>query len=142
MRALARLSPGERTVLAGGLALIFDLVLLPWHSVHLDDGIPFDPTRTGVQEPNAAYGVVALVLASIMVLQIVVARLTPAGLPGPRVLWAQVHLIAGVFAAVVLVVKLFRETELLGYGAYSGVLAGALVAYGGYAIARESEASA
>jgi len=137
MRALAKLSQGERIVLIGGLALIVDLLVLPWHSVDLGDlDIAFDPTRTGVQEPNAAYGVVAMILASIMVLQIVIARLTPARLPGSPMLWAQVHLIAGVFVAVVLVVKLFRETELLGYGAYSGVLGGILVAYGGYCVAR------
>ena len=51
--------------------------------------------------------------------------------------WAHVHLIAGVFVIVVLGVKLFRETDFLGYGAYSGILAGLLVAYGGYCIARE-----
>ena len=45
--------------------------------------------------------------------------------------------LAGVFVAVVLVIKLVRETELLGFGSYSGVLAGLLVAYGGYAISRE-----
>jgi hypothetical protein len=140
---LGRLSQGERIVLIGGLALIFDLLVLPWHSIDLDalgvvNDIGFDPTPTAVQEPNAAYGVVAVVLASIMVLQIVLARLTPAGLPGPAGLWAQVHLIGGVFIAVVLVVKLFRETELLGYGAYSGVLGGILVAYGGYRIAQDA----
>jgi hypothetical protein len=136
---LGRLSQGERIVLIGGLALIFDLLVLPWHSVDLHGlDLAFDPTRTAVQEPNAAYGVVAVVLASIMVLQILLARLTPAGLPGPAALWAQVHLIAGVFVGVVLLVKLFRETEILGYGAYSGVLGGVLVAYGGYCIAREA----
>ncbi len=147
MQALGRLSQGERIVLIGGLALIFDLLVLPWHSfdldaLHLGVDIAFDPTRTAVQEPNAAYGVVAVVLASIMVLQIVLARLTPAGLPGSAGLWAQVHLIGGVFVGVVLLVKLFRETELLGYGAYSGVLGGVLLAYGGYCIAREAGAPA
>lgn len=140
---LGRLSQGERIVLFGGLALIFDLLVLPWHSFDLDalgivNDVGFDTTRTAVQELNVAYGVVAVVLASVMVLLIVLARLTPVGLPGPAGLWAQVHLIAGVFIAVVLVVKLFRETELLGYGAYSGVLGGILVAYGGYGIAREA----
>jgi hypothetical protein len=141
MRALGRLSQGERIVLFGGLALIFDLLVLPWHSVDLhglDNDIGFNATPSAVQEVNAAYGVVAVVLASVMVVQIVFARLTPARLPGPAGLWAQVHLIAGVFVAVVLLVKLFRETDLLGYGAYSGVLGGILLAYGGYRIAQEA----
>jgi hypothetical protein len=128
------LSRGERIVLVGGLLLILDLLFLPWHSADLG-GITVD--LTAVQEPYAAYGVVAVILTAVMVAQIVIARLTPVRLPGSRMLWAQVHLIAGVFVAVVLVIKLVRLTDLLGFGSYSGVLAGLLVAYGGYCIARE-----
>jgi hypothetical protein len=145
VRVLGKLSQGERIVLFGGLALIFDLLVLPWHSVDLhglDNDIGFNPTPSAVQELNVAYGVVAVVLASIMVLQVILARLTPVALPGPKALWAQVHLIGGVFIAVVLLVKLFRETDLLGYGAYSGVLGGILLAYGGYVIAQEAGAPA
>jgi len=131
---VTKLSQGERIVLVGGLLLILDLLFLPWHSADLG-GIAVD--LTGVQEPYAAYGVVAVILTAVMVAQIVIARLTTVRLPGSRMLWAQVHLIAGVFVAVVLVIKLLRLTDLLGFGAYSGVLAGLLVAYGGYCIARE-----
>jgi hypothetical protein len=135
---LTRLSQGERIVLVGGLALIIDLLLVPWHSVDLGGlDIAFDTTRTGVQDPNGAYGVVAVILTAVMVAQIVIARLTPVRLPASAALWAQLHLVAGVFVAVVLVIKLLRETELLGFGSYSGVLAGLLVAYGGYCIARD-----
>jgi hypothetical protein len=138
---LSTLSQGERIVLVGGLLLIIDLLFVQWHSVDLAGlDIDFIPARdgvTGVQDPNGAYGVVAVILTAVMVAQIVVARLMPARLPGSAVLWAQVHLIAGVFVAVVLVVKLLRATDLLGFGSYSGVLAGVLVAYGGYCIARD-----
>ena len=58
-------------------------------------------------------------------------------LPAPVLPWPQVHLIAGVFVAVVLIIKLLRLTNSLGFGSYSGVLAGLLVAYGGYCIARD-----
>jgi hypothetical protein len=131
---LARVSQGERIVLVGGLLLIIDLLFVPWHSVDL--GV-LDVRITAVQEPYGAYGVVAVILTAVMVAQIVVARLTPVRLPGSPALWAQVHLIAGVFVAVVLVIKLLRSTDLLGFGSYSGVLAGLLVAYGGYCIARD-----
>jgi hypothetical protein len=135
---LARLTQGERIVLVGGVLLVIDLLVLPWHSVDLEGlAIAFDPTRTGAEDPHGTYGVVAVILALVMVAQIVVAKLLAVRLPAPGVPWAQVHLIAGVFVVVVLVVKLFRETDFLGYGAYSGILAGLLVAYGGYCIARE-----
>ena len=141
MTTLTKLSQGERIVLVGGLLLILDLLFVQWHSVDVSRlDLDFEPARngvTGVQDPNGAYGVVAVILTAVMVAQIVIARLTPARLPGSPALWAQVHLIGGVFVAVVLVIKLLRATDLLGYGSYSGVLAGLLVAYGGYCIARD-----
>ena len=140
---LAKLSQGERIVLVGGLALIVDLLFVPWHSVDLGGlEIPFDTTRTAVEEPYPGYGIAAVVLAAVMVAQIVLARLLSMRLPGPRLPWAQLHLVVGVFVAVVLAIKLFRETEFLGYGAYSGMLAGILVAYGGLRISQEAAAPA
>jgi hypothetical protein len=138
---LAKLSQGERIVLVAGVLLIADLLLLPWHDIELGGGLEglVDTTLTAVQEPYAAYGVVALVLTAVMVGQIVLTRLLSVRLPAPGVPWAAVHLVAGIFVAVVLVIKLVRLTDSLGYGAYSGVLAGILVAYGGWSIAREAD---
>lgn len=136
---LAKLSQGERIVLIAGVALIVDLLFLPWHDLALGRELEdlVDTTVSGVQQPYSGYGIVAVVLTVVMVAQIVLARLLPVRLPEPPVPWSQIHLIAGVFVAVVLVVKLVRLTDSLGYGAYSGVLAGILVAYGGWSIARE-----
>jgi hypothetical protein len=72
-----------------------------------------------------------------MIVQIVLARVLSVRLPEPPVPWSQIHLILGIFVAVVLVIKLVRLTDSLGYGAYSAILAGVLVAYGGYRIASE-----
>jgi hypothetical protein len=106
MRArLASLTQGERIVLVGGLLLVVDLVFLPWHSVDLGGlEVDFDPTRTAVQDPYPAYGVAAVVLTLVMVAQIVAARLLAVDLPAPGLPWGQVHLIAGVFVIVVLVI--------------------------------------
>ena len=138
---LDRLTQGERIVLVAGVLLIIDLLFVPWHNVDLGAGLEglVDTTFTGVQEPYAAYGVVAVVLTAIMIVQVVWARLLSVRLPQLPVPWSQVHLLLGIFVAVVLVIKLVRLTDSLGYGAYSGVLAGILVAYGGWSIAREAE---
>ena len=135
---VATLSQGERIVLLAGLALIADLVLLPWHNVDLGglDSV-IDTTLTGVQEPYAGYGIAAVVLTVAMVAQIALARLLAVRLPEPPVPWSQIHLILGIFVAVMLVIKLVRLTDSLGFGAYSAILAGILVAYGGYRIAQE-----
>lgn len=132
------LSPGERTVLIAGLALIADLLFLPWYDIDLGslDAV-VNTTATGVQPPYAGYGIAAVVLAAIMIVQIALARLLAVRLPDPPVPWSQIHLILGIFVAVVIVIKLVRLTDSLGYGAYSAILAGVLVAYGGYRIASE-----
>ena len=135
-----RLSHGERIVLIAGLLLIADLVFLPWHDIdlggRLDDLV--DTTLSGVQKPYAGYGIAAVVLTALMLVQIVLARLLSVRLPDPPVPWSQIHLILGIFVPVLLVIKLVRLTDSLGYGAYSAILAGILVAYGGYRIASEA----
>ena len=135
---LAALSAGERTVLVAGLLLIADLLFLPWYDVDLAVfGHPGSATATGVQQPYAGYGIAAVVLTAAMIVQIVLVRVLAARMPNPPVPWSQIHLILGIFVAVALVIKLVRLTDSLGYGAYSAILAGILVAYGGYRIASE-----
>jgi hypothetical protein len=136
---VGRLSHGERIVLVAGLALIADLLFLPWHDIDLGGGLDnlVDTTLTGVQQPYAGYGIAAVVLTAVMIVQIALTRLLSVRLPEAPVPWSQIHLILGVFVAVVLVIKLIRLTDSLGYGAYSAILAGILVAYGGYRIASE-----
>jgi hypothetical protein len=138
------LSQGEWIVLVVGLLLLVDLLLLPWHAVDLTapqqqvaDAIGFDPTPSAVQPPGRGYGIAAVVFLLVMIVQIVIARFTSLRLPEPPVPWSQIHLIAGIFVLVVLAIKLIRDTSGLGYGAYSGILGGLLVAYGGYLIAQD-----
>jgi len=135
----ARLSQGERIVLVAGLLLIADLLFLPWYDIKLPDALEaqIDTTRAAVEQPYAGYGIAAVVLTALMIAQIVVAKVLAARLPDPPVPWSQIQLILGTFVAVVVVIKLVRLTDSLGYGAYSAILAGILVAYGGYRIASE-----
>jgi hypothetical protein len=138
-RRAGRLSQGEWIVLLAGLALVADLLFLPWHDIKLATQLErlVDTTATGVQQPYAGYGIAAVVLTAIMIVQIALAKLASVRMPDLPVPWSQVHLILGVFVAVLLVIKLVRLTDELGYGAYSALLAGILVAYGGYRIASE-----
>ena len=139
---LNALTQGEKLVLVGGVLLLIDLLLLPWHSVDLGGlDLVFDATRTGVQSPNGGYGVAAVILTLVMVAQIVASKVLSMKLPELPLPWSQVHLVLGIFVAVVLVIKLIKETDFLGYGAYSGILAALLVAYGAYSINQESARS-
>lgn len=139
-----KLSQGEWIVLVAGLLLLVDLLFLPWHAVELDrtqqavaDAIGFDPSPSAVQPPARGYGIAAVIFLLVMIVQIVIARFTSLRLPEPPVPWSQIHLIAGIFVLVVLVIKLIRDTSGLGYGAYSGILGALLVAYGAYLIAQD-----
>jgi hypothetical protein len=137
---LSRLTQGERIVLAAGVLLIIDLLFLPWHSIDVPDALKaagFDNTISGVQSPNSAYGVLAVLLTIIMVAQIIAAKLAGASLPEPPIPWSQIHVIAGTTVAILLVIKLIRETDSLGFGCYLGVLLGIVLAYGAYALRRE-----
>jgi hypothetical protein len=135
---LSRLTQGERIVLIAGVLLILDLLFAPWHKIDLGATIPgVDLTRSGVQSPHSGYGVIALLLTIVMVGQIAAAKLASANLPDPPVPWSQVHFVAGVAVAALLLLKLVVETDFLGFGSYVGVALGLAVAYGGYLIKRE-----
>jgi hypothetical protein len=130
-----KLTQGERIVLIAGVLLIIDLLFLPWHSIDL--GV-IDVKRTGVQSPNAFYGVIALILTIVMVGQIIASKLAGAKLPDLPVSWGQVHMIAGIAVVALLLLKLVVETDFLGFGAYLGLLLGAAVAFGGFSINKET----
>ncbi|MEA2717959.1 MAG: hypothetical protein QOI56_1698 [Actinomycetota bacterium] len=131
-----KLTQGERIVLIAGVLLIIDLLVLPWHKISL--GGLIDVNRTGVQSPNAFYGVLALLLTLVMVGVIIASKLAGAKLPDLPVTWGQVHLIAGILVFALLLLKLIVETNFLGFGAYLGLLLGAAVAFGGFSINKET----
>ena len=85
-----------------------------------------------MQSPGGGYGIAAVALTLVMVMQIAIARLTTLRLPNRGSRGGRSTSSPGVFVIVVLVIKLLRDTSGLGYGAYSGILAALLVAFGGY----------
>ena len=133
---LKKLSQGERIVGIAGLLLIIDLLVFPWHNIEL--GGLVDVNRTGVQSPNAFYGVLALLLALVMVGAIIASKLANVKLPDLPIGWGQIHLIAGIAVFALLLLKLIVETNFLGFGAYLGVVLGAAIAFGGFTISKEN----
>jgi hypothetical protein len=124
---LDRLTTGERLAGIAGALLIVDLLFLPWHQIDL--GI-VSVSRTGVQSPNAAWGVIALLLAIAVVTVVVLVRLVEVALPSLPIAWSQATVIAAAVAAGCLLLKLLVETELLGFGAVLGLLLAGAMAYG------------
>ncbi|MGQ0521833.1 MAG: hypothetical protein ACT4PX_11880 [Actinomycetota bacterium] len=132
---LNKLTQGEKVVGAAGVALLVDLLFLPWHSIDL--GI-LSVTRSAVESPNGFWGILALLVTIAMVAAVVVTRFTTTRLPDLPVPLGQAMWIAGIAVAGLLLLKLVAETDALGFGAWFGLLLGGAVAYGGYLMRREA----
>jgi len=130
---LRKFSLGEQIVLFAGVLLIVDLLFFPWYDIHIGGAAPVFGQSSGVQSPNGFYGIVALILTLVMIVQIVLDKLTSIDLPSLRVQWLLVHTIAGITVAVMLVIKFFTSAAygLTGYGAPLGVVLGLAVGCGG-----------
>lgn len=137
-----RWTRGERILLAASLLLVADLLLLPWHDYSLDmsglgvDVPSFSIERTGVQSPEAAFGITAVGIALGMALHTVAAKLSPAV---PRL--EQIHLVAGAVVLGLVLAKLLADREFLGIGAWAGTALAFAVAYGGFALSQETPAA-
>ncbi|MEO6206860.1 MAG: hypothetical protein ABIP77_02750 [Candidatus Limnocylindrales bacterium] len=128
---LSKLTMGEKIIGGAGIVLVLDLILFPWHDFVL-------LTRTGIQSPNAFWGVLALLVAIAMVAVVVVTRFTTTKVPDLPVPLGQAMFIAGIVVAALLLLKLITETRLLAFGAYLGILLGGAMAYGGFLYRKEA----
>jgi len=139
-RTLRGWTRAERIVVVAGVLLIADLLLLPWHhyALNLDVGnlgihLPrFAYDRSGVQAPDAAFGVIALFGASLMVLQVVGAKVVPAVAP-----LARFQLVAGPAVLGLLIGKLISNDDFLGRGAWLGLLLGVGMTVGGCLVSQQ-----
>ena len=129
---VSKLTLGERIVLVAGVVLIIDLLLLPWHDIDL--GSLGGGSLSGVEAPNAAYGVLAVLGTFVMVGLIVAVKLTTA-LQAPS--WPQILVVAAVVVVLAVVIKFLAEPHALGFGAFLAVLLAGALAFGTYAILKD-----
>lgn len=137
---------GEQIVVVAGALLVLDLVLAPWHDFGIDVSdleqfgieLPsFSLERRAVQDPQAFFGIASSVIATLMVILVVAAKLSPAV---PRM--EQLHLVAGAVVLGLVVAKLMANGEFLAYGAWLGVALAAALAYGGFLLSQETAGAA
>lgn len=132
---LSKLTMGEKVVGAAGVLLLIDLLFLPWHK--LDLGI-VSVSRSGIESPNAFWGILAVLVTLAMVAVVVVTRFTTAKLPDLPIPLGQTMFFAGIAVLALLLLKLVLETDLLGFGAWLGILLAGAMAYGGFLIRQEA----
>jgi hypothetical protein len=137
---LTKLSTADKLIAGGGVAyLIF--MFLPWYGLSGGSNSGWDYFLGGV---------LPLLLIAVMVAHVLITAMAPdTKLPDLPLPWAQVHLIAGVAAVVLVVLRLligssidtaFVDVDLdRKYGLFLAVLAAIAVAAGGFLKYQEGE---
>lgn len=127
---LSKFSLGDKILAGTSIALVFSLLILPWHSV---SAFGRSYSRTALQSPNSFWGVLAL-LATLAIIGVTAVRLfsSNTSLPDLPVTWPKAVFFAAVAVTAVLFIKLVSETTALGFGAYLSILLAGGVTYGAF----------
>jgi hypothetical protein len=139
-----KLTTSDKVILGGAVAyLIF--MFLPWYGI---EDIS-DAGNTGWD--YFLGGIIPLILIVVMAAQVVISRFSPdTKLPDPPVPWGQVHLIAGIAAAVIVLLRTIIGSDVdvpfVGdfsldrkIGLFLALLAAIVVAVGGYLKSQEAD---
>ncbi len=132
---LNKLTMGDKIVAGTGIGLLISLLFFPWHSFDFGFGASF--TRTGVQSPNAFFGILALLLAIAVAGAVIAEKLADVTLPDLPIPWNDAKFFAAIAVLVLLVLKLLFEFEYLGFGAWLSIILAGGMTYGGFLIKQE-----
>ncbi len=142
---LSKFSTADKLIVGGGIAyLIF--MFFPWYGVEEVGFGSYDNTGWDY----FLGGILPLILVAVMVAHVLITRLSPdTSVPDLPLPWGQVHLIAGVAVAVILVLRLLiGSDEIAGidtgfdldrqFGLFLAVIAAIVVAIGGFLKSQEA----
>ena len=136
---LNKLTMGDKIVAGAGIVLIIGLFAFPWHNIEFDFGFgaAASETRSAIESPNGFWGVLALLLALVLVGVVLAEKLGNVNLPDLPIPWNDAKFYAAIAILALLVIKLVVETDFLGWGAWINLLLAAGIAYGGFLIKKE-----
>jgi hypothetical protein len=136
---LSKLTRDDWLVGGGGILLLIDLLFLAWHheSATLGNGVSFSASQAATSAPDGIWGVLALLVAIAVVVDLALALFSPqTQLPTTQLGRSMTRCAAAGAVLLLLLIKLIAHTSYLGLGAYLGlVLAVAMVA-GAYSAAQ------
>jgi hypothetical protein len=126
----SKLSRDDWLVGGGGILLIIDLLALPWFSVSFD-GIT--ATSTGTGSPGSIWGVLALIVTLAVVIDLALARFSPATqIPTTQLGRDLTRVAAAGLAFLLLIIKFLDHTSNFGFGFYLAIILGLVVLAGAW----------
>ncbi|HEX3872821.1 MAG TPA: hypothetical protein VHW26_01665 [Solirubrobacteraceae bacterium] len=134
---LSKLGRDEWLVGGGGILLIIDLLLFPWHHESL---LGISASQSATSAPDAIWGVIALLLTVAVVVDFGLSLFSPlTQVPTTQLGRAMTRCALAAAVIFFLLLKLFAHTQFLGFGCYLGFILAIAVVVGAYRYAQEAE---
>ena len=122
----SKLSREDLMVGAGALLLIIDILFLPWHSV-----VGFD--FSGTDAPGGIWGVLALVATIAVVVDLSLARFSPATqVPTTQLGRDMTRTVLAGVALLLVLIKFIDNTSFLAVGTWLGIILAVVVLAGAW----------
>jgi hypothetical protein len=131
----SKLSREDLMVLVGGIVLIIGMFAFPWYSIGL--GVYGSLDRTAIESPYSIWGILALIVEIVIVLDIGLARFSPATqLPTLAVGRDMTRVYACALLIVLLFIKFIAHVGSFGWGFFVDVILAIVVTVGAWFIAQ------
>ena len=129
----SRLTTGDKILGGTAIALVIDLVLLPWHSISVSGyGVSYSATSSAIERPNGLFGLLALLVLFAIIGVTIVRKLTDTELPETPKPLGELTFYAAVGVLAILLFKVIIKTDVLGFGCYLAILLAGGMVYRAY----------
>ena len=130
----SKLSREDWMVGGGGILLIIFLFVLPFFSYSVG---PYTFTAAATSSPDSIWGILALIVAIVLVVDWALAVFSPeTTIPTSPLGREMTRTALGAAVIVLLLIKLISNTSYLGWGCFVDLIVAAVVTYGAWSIAQ------
>lgn len=134
---LSKITRDDWLVIGGGMLLLIDLLFFPWHHESASFGaFSVSASQSATSAPDAIWGVLALLVTVVVVVDLALARFSPlTQLPTTQLGRGMTRCVLAGVALLLLCIKLLAHTSYLGFGSYLGLVLAITVLVGAYRVA-------
>jgi hypothetical protein len=119
----SRVTTGDKVTAGAALLLLVDLCFLPWHQV-------YSFSSTGIEAPGGWWGTSAALLTLVTLVVLFLRRFAAVDFSWLPLPIGRATVVANAVVLALLVAKLALDPDLLGFGAWLGVLLAATMVAG------------